>query len=182
MSFRYKLALVLGLCGLLCIVEGARRTVHAAGAAIPCKVGFVDLQDTLEKTKKGKAAKAKLEADKAKRQKDIDKKKKDLEASFKDLEKQKGVLKPEVLQAKGEQLQKDYLDLQQQFAASQQELLKAEAQLTREIFKQAAKIIESIAKRDGYSMIIEKNEGAILWADPSLAITDEVNKQLDASK
>jgi hypothetical protein len=31
-------------------------------------------------------------------------------------------------------------------------------------------------------MIIEKNEGAVLWGDPAFAITAEVNKRLDAGK
>jgi outer membrane protein len=182
MLIRYKIALVIGVVGLLGIAEGTRRSVQAAGTAIPCKVGYIDLQDTLEKTKKGKAAKAKLEADKAKRQKAIDKQKKDLESSFKDLEKQRGVLKPDVVAAREAALQKDYLTLQQQFSASQQELLKAEAALTHDIFKDAAKIIEDIARRDGFTMIIEKNEGAVLWGDPAFAITAEVNKRLDAGK
>jgi hypothetical protein len=31
-------------------------------------------------------------------------------------------------------------------------------------------------------MIVEKNEGAVLWADPTLDITKEVNRRLDAGE
>jgi outer membrane protein len=172
-----------GLLGVLLLSEGLRREVQAAGPTpAVMKIGYIDLQSTLEKTKKGGAAKAKLEADKAKKQKEIDKKKKDLEAAAKELEKKRGVLKPEVALQQQQQLEKDFIALQQQFAQFQQDLLKAEQALTQAIFKDAAKIIESIAKRDGFTMIVEKNEGAVLYADKSLDITDEVNRRMDAGE
>ena len=58
------------------------------------------------------------------------------------------------------------------------DLAKQEALLVREIFGKAGPIIQTIAKRDGYTMILEKNEGAVLWAEGSLDITAEVNKKL----
>ncbi len=64
----------------------------------------------------------------------------------------------------------------------QQELAKKEAMLTQEIFGKAASIIESIAKRDGYTIMLEKTESAILWADPTVDITPEVNRRLDAGE
>ena len=154
----------------------------AAPAAAQTKVGYINLQETLVETKAGKAAKKKLETEKEEKQKQVNDKREKLKADAEALEKQRGVLKPEALAKKERDLQEDYAALQQLFMQLQQDLAKQEAQLTREIFNQASSIIQDIAKRDGYHMIVEKNEGAVLWADPTLDITKEVNKRLDAGE
>src|SRR5688500_14813499 len=116
----------LGGIGVILLMVGLAMPARSAGPT-PVKVGFVDLQSTLEKTKAGKAAKARLEGEKAKKQKEIDKKQKDLQASAAELEKQRSVLKPDVARQREGALQQQFLELQQQFAAFQQELLKQEA-------------------------------------------------------
>lgn len=174
--------MLLGALGAALLMAGILASPAQSAGPPVAKVGYVDLQSTLEKTKAGKAAKARLEADKVKKQKEIDKKQKDLQAAAEELEKKRGVLKPEVVRQEEAKLQQQFLELQQQFAAFQQELLKQEAKLTREIFKGAAKVIESIAKRDGYTVIFEKTEGGVLWADNVFEITDEVNKRMDAGE
>ncbi len=154
---------------------------NAAGAP-QAKVGYVDLQRTLNETKVGRAAKERLETEKKKRQKDIDDKKTALEKDAAELEKQRVVLKPEAAKAKEKELQDKYVTLQNTFMQLQQELTKKEAELTREIFGKASKIIESVAKRDGYTIMLEKSESAVLYADPSTEITAEVNRRLDAGE
>jgi outer membrane protein len=154
----------------------------AAPAAANTKVGFINLQETLVETKAGKAAKKKLENEKEEKQKQVNDKREKLKTDAEALEKQRGVLKAEALAKKERELQEDYAALQQLFMQLQQDLAKQEALLTREIFNQASSIIQDIAKREGYHMIVEKNEGAVLWADPTLDITKEVNRRLDAGE
>src|SRR6266508_3286482 len=149
----------LGALGIMMMIAGLAVPAQSAGTPT-AKIGYVDLQSTLEKTKAGKLAKGKLEGEKLKKQQEIDKKQKDLQKAAADLDKQRGVLKPDVVQKRESELQQQFVELQQQFAAFQQDLLKQEGKLTREIFKGASKIIESIAKRDGYTMILEKSESA----------------------
>jgi outer membrane protein len=146
------------------------------------KVGFIDLQRTLNETKVGKAAKAKLEGVKTEKQKTVNDKKDALKKEADELEKQRVVLKPDAVAKREKELQDEYIQLQQLFVSLQQDLAKQEAQLTRDIYTKASTIIESIAKRDGYTMIVEKNEGAVLWADGNVDITPEVNKRLDAGE
>ena len=173
--------MILGAFGIVMMIAAMAVPAQSAGAPT-AKIGYVDLQSTLEKTKAGKLAKGKLEGEKLKKQQEIDKKQKDLQAAAADLDKQRGVLKPDVVQKRESELQGRVVELQQQFAAFQQDLLKQEGKLTREIFKDASKVIESIAKRDGYTMILEKSESAVLWADKMFEITDEVNKRMDAGE
>jgi outer membrane protein len=167
----------LGVLALALLASTA--TAHAQTAS---KVGWIDLQVTLMETKAGKAAKGKLEATKNDKQKQINDRKEKLKKQAEELEKQRGVMKPEALAGRERELQEEYVQLQQLFMQLQQDLAKQEATLTREIFGQASSIIQDIAKRDGYTMIIEKNEGAVLWANPAHDITAEVNKRLDAGE
>jgi outer membrane protein len=170
---------VLGALALAIVtVVGTR--AHAAPPM--AKVGFIDLQRTLGETKVGKAAKAKLEGEKTTKQKQVNDKKDALMKDKEELDKQRVVLKPDAIAKREKELQDRYVELQQLFVQLQQDLAKSEATLTREIFGKASTIIESIAKRDGYTMIVEKNEGAVLWADPAVDITSEVNKRLDAGE
>ncbi len=138
------------------------------------KIGYVDLQRTLNETGAGKAARKKLEADKDAKQKELDKKQKELQKLAEDLEKQQAVLKPEVLNKKRQELQEKYVALQQTYLQLQQDLAKNEAKLVREIFNKASPAIQKIAKDEGFSMIVDQS--AILWAGQGLDITDKVNK------
>ena len=152
----------------------------ASTQAAPPRIGYVDLQRTLNETKAGKAARDRLEGDKKKKQAEIDRQQADLKKEFEAFEKQKVVLKDDARLKKEKELQDKYVALQNKFLALQQDLSKAEAKLTREILEKAGKIIEDIARGAGYTMIVEKNEGAVLWADPSNDITSELNRRLDS--
>jgi outer membrane protein len=161
------------------VVLGVVGGVAGAADAAATKVGYVDLQRTLNETKVGKKAKAGLEKDKTKKQNELDKKQKDLQASAAELDKQRTVLKPEVLRQREQELQRKYVELQEVYVKLQQDLAKREGELIRDIFGKAAPLIEEIAKRDGYTLILEKSESAVLWADPATDITNEVNSRLD---
>jgi outer membrane protein len=179
-SFRHPLgALAVALLGLGLIVVGMVRA--DAGGPATTKVGYVDLQRTLNETKIGKKARKQLEKDKDAKQKDLDKASKDLEASAAELNKQRAVLKPDVLREREMELQRKYIELQEKYMQLQQELAQMEAKLVRDIFSKAAPVIEEIGKRDGYTMILEKSESAVLWAAPVTDITTEVNQKLDAA-
>ena len=152
--------------------------VFAAG---PVKLAYVDLQKMLNETKDGKTARAKLEGEKKKMQSDIDKQQNELKKQAEEFEKQKVLLKDEARAKKQDELQQKFVALQQKFVGLQQDLSKREQDLTRDIFEKAAKEIEVVAKRDGYTMVLEKSESAVLYADPSIDITAEIVKRVDAN-
>jgi outer membrane protein len=168
---------ILGALGLALLVAGLVR-VQAAGAPM-AKIAFIDLNQTLNQTKVGKQALANLEAEKAAKEKQVNAKKEAFLKEVEELDKQRIVMKPDVVAKREAELQKKYVELQEYFLKQQQELSKKEAQLTHEIFVKASSIIESIAKRDAYTMVLERTESAILWADPMTDITAEVNARLD---
>lgn len=177
---RIHRSLAVGLLGLGLIIVGMVRA-DAAGTATS-KVGYVDLQRTLNETRIGKKARKKLEKDKKKKQKDLDKASKALEKNAAALNKQRAILKPKVLRSREMELQQKYIQLQEKYMKLQQDLAQMEAKLVRDIFARASPVIEELAKRDGYTMILEKSESAVLWAIPGVDITNEVNKRLNKGK
>jgi outer membrane protein len=178
-----KMFLSLGAVALALLVGGSVASAQGAPQSpASSKIGWIDLQVTLSTTKAGKAAKAKLDATKTDKQNTVNDRKEKLKKQAEELEKKRGVMKAEALVARERELQEEYVQLQQLFMQLQQDLAKQEATLTREIFEKASTIISDIAKREGYTMIIEKNEGAVLWATPAHDITAEVNKRLDAGE
>ena len=142
------------------------------------KFGVVDLQRTLKETKVGKSAKKKLEANKTRKQRALDKSQKDLQKYAAELDKQRAVLKPAVLRKRERELQEKYVALQETYLKLQQELAQMEAKLVQEIFRKASPVIQAIAKEKGFAMIVEKNEGAVLFANSALDITNAVNKRI----
>src|SRR5262249_37888765 len=150
-----------------------------AAAAPPAKIAFVDLQ-RLRETKAGKEATAKLESEKNEKQKQVNLKKEALQKAKEELDKQRVVLKPDVVAKKEQELQDQYVDLQQTFVQLQQELSKREAQLLQDMFGRASPIIDAIAKRDGYTMVLDK--AAVLWADKETDITPELMRRMDAGE
>lgn len=169
MRWAMVMTLVFGLAGV------------ASAQAAP-KIGWIDLQRTLQETKAGKTAREKLEGEKNAKQKQVNDLKEGLKKKAEDFEKSKSILGAEAVAKRERELQEEFAKLQQTFMQLQQDLARAEATVTRDIQYQAMSIVESIAKRDGYSFIIERNEGALMWADPAMDITAEVNKRLDAGE
>src|SRR3954469_24246340 len=88
-----KKALAIGVIGFSLIAFGMLRVDAASN--VPVKLGYVDLQKTLNETKTGQKAKGKLEAEKKDKQSQVDKKKNDFQRKIEDLDKQRVVLKPD---------------------------------------------------------------------------------------
>jgi outer membrane protein len=61
------------------------------------------------------------------------------------------------------------------------EIQQRERKLTQPIIGQIREIIEGIAKKDGFTMILEKSENSVMWAQKELDITDRVIKEYDSS-
>ena len=68
-------------------------------------------------------------------------------------------------------------DDQQHVAKSQMEIQKKERDLTKPIIDKMQKIISDLAKKEGYTAILEKSEQLVLFAQPSIDLTDKVVKE-----
>ena len=170
-------SIAIGFLGISLIVLGIVRADASSPGGM--KIGYVDLQQTLQRTDAGQQARRNLEREKRQKQRNLDQKQQELQRFAAELDKQRAVLQPEVLRQREQQLQEKYVELQQTFMQLQQDLAQKEAELVNEIFSKAAPVIERIARREGYAMILEKNQSAVLWATDAIDITSEVNRRID---
>ena len=136
------------------------------------KIGVVDLQRAINETEDGRQAKRRLKKLFDERQKSLDAKQTSLKAQKDSLERQQDVLSEDALRKKIEKYQIDLQELQNEYMQYQQELQTKEAELTQVILEKMQGILRRIGQTDGYTMIIEANEGGVVWVPSNLDLTD----------
>jgi outer membrane protein len=152
----------------------------AAPAAAQTKIGYVDLQRALNEVDDGKAAKALLKKDFEEKQRQLDAKKAEFEKLRGDFEKQAVVMSDQAKRDKAAELDKRAMELQQVYQQLQQELMKREQEMTRGIFDKMSAIVREIAEADGFQMIFERSDAGLVYAPPSLDVTNELVRKYNA--
>ncbi len=153
--------------------------LSATAASEPMKIGFVDMQKAIQATKAGKSAKKSLEKEFKAKKKQLDKKQSDIQKMAKDLEKRAMVLSDEIRVEKQRELQTSQLKFQKEVAESQLEIQKRERELTKPIIDKLLKTLDKVAKKNGYDMVLQKNDMVLLWAKNSHDLTAEVIKEFE---
>jgi outer membrane protein len=146
------------------------------------KIAVVDLYKLLNESEAGKKAKTDLESLIKTKQSLLDEKGKNIEKLKTDLEKQTPVISPEAKKTKEEELERLARDYQRLVSDSQGEVKKKEAELTSVILKDARELINKIAQEKGYSLVIEKADGLVLYYSSNLDITDTIIKKMNELK
>lgn len=141
------------------------------------RIAVVDLQRALNETEDGRRAKRRLKALFNRRQKVLDKRQTELKALKAEIERQEKVLSREALQKRVEEYQKAFIELQSTYVEYQRELAQKEAALTREIIARMERILRRIGQSEGYTLIVERNEGGVVWVPSNLDVTDLVIQQ-----
>lgn len=161
---------------------GAMIAVALVGAKAHAdvKIGYVDMQKAIQSTKAGQKAKKDLEAEFEKRKKTLQSKEGDLKKMGEELEKKAMVLSEDVRAKKQKEFQTSMMEFQQTVQKNQKEIQEQERKLTEPILKKLQTVIEDMAKKDAYTVILEKRENGVLWAQKELDITEKVVKAFEA--
>lgn len=151
-----------------------------AKAHADVKIGYVDMQKAIQSTKAGQKAKKDLEAEFEKRKKTLQSKESALKKMGEELEKKAMVLSEDVRAKKQKEFQTSMMEFQQTVQKNQKEIQEQERKLTEPILKKLQSVIEDMAKKDTYTVILEKRENGVLWAQKELDITEKVVKAFEA--
>jgi Skp family chaperone for outer membrane proteins len=142
------------------------------------RIGIIRLQDALTGCKEGKAARKKLQADFQGKQNQLKNRESALKRRYEQLEKQKNSGVPETkLRSDLASFQKSVLEAQQLRQKLQQALAEKEAQLTRKILASMKPLIAKIARKGGYTVILDA--GQVLHAPSDLDVTDKLIRLYD---
>ena len=151
---------------------------HAADA----KIGYIDMQKAIQETATGKKAKKELEDEFNKKKKDLDKREADIKKMGEDFEKRSMAMNEESRAKKQNEIRGEMAKYQELAAKSQMEIQKRERDLTAPIVTKIRGIIEDIAKKEDYAMILERSEQSVMYAKKEMDLTDRVVKEFDKKK
>lgn len=152
--------------------------VSGVAAAAELKIGFVDVRKAIETTKAGQKVKKDLETDFKKREKDLQKRAEDIKKMNQDYEKKSLVLSDEAKLKKQQELQEEMMKYNQEVQKNTADLRKKEQDLMEPIFKKMQNVINDMAKKESYTLIIQNREN-ILYATQEIDLTDKVVKEFE---
>lgn len=149
--------------------------------AAELKIGYVDLQKALNLSKAGEQAKNKIAAKVKGYEAELDGRQEELKKLKDDLEKQSLLLSPEALSSKERDYQQRLKEFQRYTKDIQEELQQQDADFTRAIIEEIGKVIAQVGKKEGFTMIFEQSESAVLYADDKVDLTQKIIDAYDAT-
>ena len=172
---RRHILICLALLGTLGLMPATARS------ADPVKVGVMDQQLVIERSKAGKRALDELKAYQATRQKIInsdDQELKELEGTIQD-----GKLSESAKQEKQIQFQSKVEAYQRRLADFNREIQQKQREMVAEYVKKVQDAAQVVAQRDGYVAIIDRGNEQLLriviYSQQGLDVTDQVVKEFD---
>jgi len=152
---------------------GALLAVSGAYAE-EAKIGTVDMQKALQSVDAGKKAKSQLETEFNKKKQELQKEEASIKKMHEDFQKQSLVMTDQARTKKEAEIRERFMKFQEVTARSQQEIQKKEQELTEPIIGKLRGVIQDLAKKKGYSVVLEKNENTVLFSQDKDDLTQEV--------
>ena len=134
------------------------------------RLGLVDLQKALQTVDAGRNAKKSLEKEVTAKREGLEKRQSELQKEAEGFEKKSALLNEGAKTKKQQELQKKFMELQ-----------KRERELTKPIIDELRGVIESIGKEKGLTLILERNEGAVLFSQGEEDLTEQVIEKFNSS-
>lgn len=162
---------------LVLLISFAFTSAFAFAADV--KIGYVDMQKAIQETSAGKKAKKELESEFNKKKKELEKLEAEIKKKGEDFEKRSMAMNEDARVKKQGELRQEMGKYQEIAAKSQMEIQKRERELTEPIVKKLRGILDDIAKKDEFTVILEKSENSVMWAKKELDLTERLIKEHD---
>ena len=128
------------------------------------KIGTVDMQKALQSVDAGKKAKSQLEKEFNTKKKDLQSEEASIKKMTEEFKKQSLVLSDEARAKKQQEIQERIMKFQELTQRSQSEIQQKEQDLTGPIIMSLRSMIGDLAKKRGYTFVLEKNENSVLYS------------------
>ncbi|HLW70924.1 MAG TPA: OmpH family outer membrane protein [Candidatus Binataceae bacterium] len=159
---------------MLALVTMAAAPLHASDY----KLAFVDIQRALNDCHNGKAVKTDFRGRIERLQQRLQGEQDEVERLKKEYEEKGPLMQPDQRQNLEDDYSKKLHAFQDDYKNSADELKQKDQEMTGEIVRDLALVVQRIGAKSNYTMVMEK--GSLLWAIPSIDITDEVIRDYDA--
>ncbi len=137
-------------------------------------IAYIDLQKVMLESEQGKQIRKILTDDAERLKKNLDGKQAELQRLKDAIEKQGATITPEARADREKQYQAKLKDYQRLYNDYQAELQQKDTEYTQKVLKEVEQIVRSLGDREKYSLILEKSQAGILYATPSIDITNKV--------
>lgn len=150
--------------------------------AAETKIGYVDMQKAIQEVAAGKKAKKELEDEFTKKKKELDKKEAEIKKMGEEFEKKSMAMNDDARMKKQGEIQGEMRRFQEAAAKAQMEIQKRERDLTQPIVTKLRSLLETIAKKEDFTVILERSENAVMYAKKEIDLTDRLIKEHDGKK
>lgn len=151
-----------------------------AAQAAELKLASVDYQKALESVAEGETARKKLESMFQSKKAAIEKMKTNLDAMQADYQKQSVLLSDSAKKEKEDAINLAGMQFQQAYQQSEGEMQQAYQGAMEQLIAKMKTITTGIATERAYTLVIEVNEGGVVYTSPTIDITDELVKRYNA--
>lgn len=149
-------------------------------AASP-KFAHIDMQAIILNVEDGKAARGKLEKEIKAKEKQLLKKKKELDKMNEEWKNQMALLSEQARIAKQKEFQEKFMALRNEEMKFQAEIKQKENGETRKIAEKVEKIVQVLAKKQGFDAVFERNSSGLVYLkeakDLTKSVIDNYNKK-----
>ena len=140
------------------------------------KIGVFDMQVIMVKSLNGANIKKELENKKDYYTKQIRKKEKELKSMKKDLEKKSMLLSKDAREEAEKKYQKKLRDLKLYASDSENELKQLYQEKTQWLIHDILTFARDFAKKNNFTILIERQEGGVVYVAKKIDVTDELLK------
>lgn len=145
-------------------------------ASADIKIAVVDLQKALQSVESGRKAKSTLEREFNDKKKQLQAEEEAIKKMSEDFKKQSMVLSDEAKNRKQQEIQERLVKYRELFGKSQFDIQNRERQLTEPIITKLKGIVDDMGQKQGYTIILEKNDNNVLFSQPKDDLTEDVIK------
>jgi outer membrane protein len=166
-----RFSVVIGLAAAAALVSGS---LYAQGAPAMPKIGVLEVQRIVQESAVGKESLARVQKLQQGKQDELTKRQKELRDMEQKIQDQGKSLSEDAM----EKLQKDYqtkaLDLKRAQDDAQRELEETQRKELGELERRVMPVIDAVAKEQGLTLVFNKFQSGLLYADTNVDITEAV--------
>jgi len=172
-----------GMIRLLSVAVWLGLWAHPAGAGDAVKIGVMDQQIVMERSKTGKLALEDVKSYSMTRQKILTADEQEIKDAEQSLQDPNAKLSEAAKQEKQEQLRNKVEGYQRRLQDFNREIQQKQRDMVVEYSKKIADAAQAVAQKEGYLAILDKGNEAliriVLYHQPALDVTDLIVKEFD---
>ncbi len=146
------------------------------------KIGYVDTQKILDNAPGAQEATKIFDEEVGTWKAEAESLKTDLQNMIDEYENQKLILSPEKKQEKEQKITSKKNEYDQKVYEIQNKIQQRSAELSQPILEKISQTINVVAQREGFDLVFDSSLGSVVYADPSLDITQLVIDELKKSE